>query len=71
MHNVFAKIPVQYCSRCGRIFLNVKYCLWCGKQKKSEPLPPRHQYREIAEIQPARRGYYEEDLPIDLYRERF
>lgn len=68
MHNVFAKIPVQYCNRCGRIFLNVKYCLWCGKQKNNEPMPPRHQYRELESIPSARRGYYEADLPIDLYK---
>lgn len=65
------KIPVKYCPRCNHIFLNTKSkkCLFCGNHEEIPPLPPRHQYRDVESILSNKRCYYEEPLPVDLYKE--
>lgn len=68
--NRIYKIPVKYCPRCNQIFLNTKSkkCLFCGNHEDTPVLPPRHQYRDIESFVSLRRGYYELDVPIDLYK---
>ena len=60
--------PYWRCSRCGRRYTSLEdKCMFCREKKKLDPLPPRHQYRELPQ-QSIGRVYYESNINLDDWR---
>ena len=60
--------PYWRCGKCGRRYTSLEHiCLFCKEKPKREPLPPRHQYRELPQ-QNFGRTYYENDINLDYWK---
>ena len=59
--------PIWHCSRCGRGYTSLEnYCFFCSKKKPKEPLPPRHQFKELP-TQPVGREFYLGGINLDYF----
>ena len=68
MKHFIQYFPVWHCGSCGRAYSSLEnYCFFCAKREsKKEPMPPRHQYRDLP-TQPVGREFYLASIPLDYF----